>query len=59
MNKLYYPTDIFLPIANTLCNELAPISRNMGALSTFVTKIAVVLHLQKKFRFDGTSIVLI
>ena len=31
MNKLYYPTDLFLPIANTLCNELAPISCNMEA----------------------------
>ena len=41
MNKLYYPTDLFLPIANTLCNELAPISCNMGALSTLLTKIAL------------------
>ena len=41
MNKLYYPTDLFLPTANTLCNDLAPISCNMGALSTFLTKIAL------------------
>ena len=42
MNKLYYPTDLFLPIGNTLCNKLAPISCDMGALSTFVTKKTLI-----------------
>ena len=42
MNKLWHPTHIFLPIANTSCNKLAPILYNMEAVSTFVTKIALV-----------------